>query len=651
MKNTGRKKKVRSLDRPAIEKQMAVRLPKDFYFLLMEKLVYDLCEAPPPSGDFPILAHPDIDLLRVKAAIRSRQWDVLMRELSTFSIQSILEKWSDQPEKAFGLYQLHALFKKLPPEEGGNVTARAAYKTFLKYESHCATYNYHNWKAAVALNNAHPYYSGFLTEIRADIEKLLGSTPKIDCIYDCARHGPGTAVGHRSPAVTTFFKWSKWPYTVSPAAVPYAREAIERDPRWIGALQDSYRRVNEIPMWAPLCEATFWESVFQLTDYCNYGTVPKTAETDRSIGIEPTLNVYLQLGVDGVIRRKLKHRWGIDLNSQAKNQWLATKSSITNDDATIDLKGASDCVAMQAAYILLPVAWFDLLNDLRSKNIRVRESYTGGVGDETYPLHKLSAMGNGFTFVVETVIFTALARYAMRKLKMTGNLSVYGDDIILPRQAAPLLIDLLERFGFMVNEDKSFITGPFRESCGVDCLMGINIRPLFLKTRVSDVTHIWYIHNSLLELQDRLPEFWEVSFETTIGWLKQFIPSCFRKVVGPPGKSLDTYCFSRRTRYDRNGLQKHLALVPIAPHYNDRAPEWFFRKLMSNLLGSKFSAQERLEKFYIDRLLGIDCDIQSGWKTGGHVSEVAKKHDPSCFDVTLRDVVKWNLTTVKSWKV
>lgn len=641
-----KKKKGQQLAQGAeLVKQMSVRVPKDFIFLLCDKLVNDLSSVPTASGDLPILSHPDINLSEVKKAIRRRNLPELLQATSIFSARCISEEWSDKPEIAFGLYQLHTLLKKYPLSQEEN--ALNAYRSFCKYESRCETYNKQNFRAIVSLNKRHPDYLSFIEEIREDIRRCLGDRPPLQRVFDSAKHGPGTALGLNSPMVTEFFKWSELPYTVSPKALPLAQQAIESNPQWIGALIDRYR-TRSGNMFQPISMPDFWQFVFKVTNYCRYSTVPKSAVTDRSIGVEPVLNVFLQLGVDREIRRCLR-KWGINLNSQSMNQILAMLSSITNDDATIDLEGASDCVSIMVAFMLLPIEWFDLLMDLRSENILISEKFTEGKGEIIKPLHKISAMGNGYTFALESLIFAAIARTTMRRNKIKGNLAVFGDDIIVPRTAAPLLIDNLELFGFKVNSEKTFISGPFRESCGVDCLLGTNIRPFFLKKPVVDVRDIWYIHNSLRVLECRLPEYWELSFNSTKAWLYNFIPKELRNVVGPPSESLDTYLHIERSRYDRSGCCKHLAITPIAMTFNDRAPDWFFRKLMVSLRPTNYDSQERLREAHVAKIFGGVVDLQAGWKTGGSVSNNMRK-STSAFDVTLRGVVKLALITQQTWR-
>ena len=91
-------------------------------------------------------------------------------------------------------------------------------------------------------------------------------------------------------------------------------------------------------------------------------------------------------------------------------------------------------------------------------------------------------MGNGFTFPLETLIFWALTASACEG--DVDSVSVYGDDIICPRERADDVIDTLTMCGFKINLEKSFVEGPFRESCGCDYYKGIDIRPFYKKEPV-----------------------------------------------------------------------------------------------------------------------------------------------------------------------
>jgi hypothetical protein len=91
-------------------------------------------------------------------------------------------------------------------------------------------------------------------------------------------------------------------------------------------------------------------------------------------------------------------------------------------------------------------------------------------------------MGNGYTFELETLIFVLLSICACDEVGVSSkDVSVYGDDIIIPVEAYDVLKEVLETCGFTINEDKSYHEGPFRESCGEDYFRGINVRPFLVR--------------------------------------------------------------------------------------------------------------------------------------------------------------------------
>lgn len=198
--------------------------------------------------------------------------------------------------------------------------------------------------------------------------------------------------------------------------------------------------------------------------------VPKNAKTDRAIMVEPWLNSIVQLAVGDYMARRLK-AFGVDLSDQDRNKSLAREGSLTGALATLDLSSASDSISTGLVEHLLPPDWFDLLSRLR----------TGEVVESSglvTRLQKFSSMGNGFTFPLESLVFWALTRACCDRRE---TVSVYGDDIICPTSRVESVIRVLNATGFLVNEEKSFWEGPFRESCGGDYLSGIDVRPCFIK--------------------------------------------------------------------------------------------------------------------------------------------------------------------------
>jgi hypothetical protein len=210
-----------------------------------------------------------------------------------------------------------------------------------------------------------------------------------------------------------------------------------------------------------------------VNDVSKVTTVPKNAKTDRVICIEPHLNVFVQLGIGAVIRRQLR-RFGIDLDTQDWNRYLASKAE-SYRLATVDLSSASDMISFNVVKYVLPKDWFDLLFLARCDHTMV--------DGKQITLSKFSSMGNGYTFELESLIFTAaaLAAGADRRL-----MAVYGDDIILERTHYPRLLEILTFLGFEVNGKKTFVEGNFFESCGTDWYNGINVRPFYLKGGYND---------------------------------------------------------------------------------------------------------------------------------------------------------------------
>lgn len=203
-------------------------------------------------------------------------------------------------------------------------------------------------------------------------------------------------------------------------------------------------------------------------------SVDKDATIKRGIAIEGGGMVYLQLAVGGVIRRRLA-RIGIDLEKgQGLHQQLAMRASLTGNHATIDLKSASDTVCRNLVKLALRKSgdWYDLLESLRSPATRLNGKWVR--------LEKFSSMGNGFTFELETLIFAAVITAVGGGL--IGHESyVYGDDIIVPSEHASNVISALRFLGFTTNERKTFTTSAFRESCGGDYFMGVDVRPYYMK--------------------------------------------------------------------------------------------------------------------------------------------------------------------------
>lgn len=208
--------------------------------------------------------------------------------------------------------------------------------------------------------------------------------------------------------------------------------------------------------------------------------VPKNVDTSRTICIEPSLNMFAQLGLADLLERRLKSLYSIDLSCQPDvNRALAKAGSISGDLCTIDLEHASDSISLKMIEACLPKDVVSWLKVLRSP---VSETRKGPV-----ELRMVSTMGNGFTFPLQTAIFSSVVLAAKRFLgrprtRAGKDWSVFGDDIIVCQRDVGTVLSLLRILGFQVNPLKSFFEGPFRESCGRDYHKGHDVRGVYIKS-------------------------------------------------------------------------------------------------------------------------------------------------------------------------
>jgi hypothetical protein len=223
--------------------------------------------------------------------------------------------------------------------------------------------------------------------------------------------------------------------------------------------------------------------------------VPKNWETYRTIACEPDGVMPFQLAFDSYGKRRLK-RVGIDLSSQSKNQSFAREGSVSNKIATVDLKSASDTAAYNAVAWLFPELWFQYLDAFRSTD------YKGPFGVGNYA--KFSSMGNGSTFVIETLIFASACAAVGSKIRC-----VYGDDIIIESHLVDELIRLLRFIGFVVNQGKTHVNGPYRESCGEHWYEGQLITPFYVRDEFRLRSEMCHLVNGLASICVPRGHLWE----------------------------------------------------------------------------------------------------------------------------------------------
>lgn len=266
----------------------------------------------------------------------------------------------------------------------------------------------------------------------------------------------------------------------------------------IGITRDLYAHVSPIlpdlyPLW--FSRERICDSSFPMAEGNAVTTVPKNSKTDRVIAIEPGLNLWFQKAAGLMIRSRLK-RWRVDLDDQGRNAQLSRVASIRGDLATVDFSSASDTISRSVVKELLPERWYSVLNACRCK--------TGSIDGSSFQWEKFSSMGNGFTFELEALIFFAAALAVCEVSgENSGSVSVYGDDVIIPSSVYGLYKDFCAFLGFTINPDKSFSTGPFRESCGSHWFLGHDVKPLYLKEVIKNAFDVFKLANSIRSCSHR----------------------------------------------------------------------------------------------------------------------------------------------------
>jgi hypothetical protein len=223
--------------------------------------------------------------------------------------------------------------------------------------------------------------------------------------------------------------------------------------------------------------------------------VPKTLKGPRIIAIEPCCMQYTQQAIRDVLYERIESWYltagHVNFRNQSVNQAKALMASIDGQLATIDLSDASDRVPRDLALIM-----FQSNPDLKDA-IDACRSTRAVLPDGTIigPLKKFASMGSALCFPVESMYFYTICVAALLKeqnlpvthdncFKVSRDVYVYGDDIVVPTTYASVVLDYLQKYNCKVNTHKTFYTGRFRESCGVDAYLGELVTPIYLRQDV-----------------------------------------------------------------------------------------------------------------------------------------------------------------------
>lgn len=223
--------------------------------------------------------------------------------------------------------------------------------------------------------------------------------------------------------------------------------------------------------------------------------VPKTQKSPRVIAMEPVCMQYAQQALMQFLVRRLEtspltknHIW---FRSCEAHHQACRVSSHDRRLATLDLSEASDRVSSAMVYDMLETVplFRDLVFACRSTRAELPD---GGI----LVLRKFASMGSALCFPIEAIAFfcAMVARRAIelgvpvvvreRRFKdrrLHRDLLVFGDDLIVTSQEAPLVCEFFAELKFRVGLAKSFWKGSFRESCGEDYYDGTRVTPVYCR--------------------------------------------------------------------------------------------------------------------------------------------------------------------------
>jgi len=403
--------------------------------------------------------------------------------------------WGLDPQHLVHARQALAFFEKFEPLELPGVSKTLnAFRRFAKSEASCKDVNKRFCQYTLGTPLGYPFDS-ILEDARRKIACILGTAPPLSEMH--FRFGPGATVNVQKKDACPRVKLGVQ-LTCSNELAPYAKLLLAELPTLVEhhgqLLQTTTSDEEEVLRYSVDVEVVPGRLQF----------VPKDAKKFRTITVEPGLNTLFQQGIGRAIRKRLS-KAGVDLSTQERNRALAYAGSRNDHLATIDFSSASDTIATQMVAFLLPEDWYILMDVARTRTV----TYNGLV----IKLEKFSTMGNSYTFELESLLFYSLAWACLSHLGLSKrDLCIFGDDLIVPSRSYPLIELVFSYCGFFVNHEKSFVSGPFRESCGADYYLGFDIRPYYQKTLVSAETlftlHNHYMRTGELAFADYIREKW-----------------------------------------------------------------------------------------------------------------------------------------------
>jgi hypothetical protein len=431
----------------------------------------------------------------------------------------------------------------------------------------------------------------------ANVSSFLTTLDAVSRVVTCAlrayhpeqwrfRHGPGAIAEVAGPS--NKYYWTGWSNLLD-SEYPLADYGFHSHNAWADRCND----LEEFHWQRPASPISESEPLSRLV------AVPKSFTAPRLIAAEPCANQWCQQNIWHYFEAKTKASWiskFVRFRDQTYNQDLCLKGSRDGSLATLDLSEASDrvtCHVVGQFFRSNP----KLLRCLRATRTRGVSQRLTHKAPSVISLRKFSTMGSACTFPVETLVFLGIALSAVlsqRRLKPTrrnirsleGEVAIFGDDIVIPVDSRELFVASLEVLYFKVNTKKSFWTGKFRESCGVDSFDGNTVTPVYWKEYYSGKPE------SLASVVECANNFYKKSLLHTANYLASTVPRDIPRVAMGSGVfGLKTRCRPDLSMF-KHRYNQHLQRVEIrvrsiistqtkSPTDDDTALMQFFTELPS----------------------------------------------------------------------
>jgi hypothetical protein len=522
-------------------------------------------------------------------------YQAICRDVSQYTKVDSSTPWPGCTYKQFASsYLRHSIIRKWIPRDARQADA-AALSSFVSANNRCREWVYNPSSELIHM---------IFGETRKIIDDFLHpfGKPLVQSYFDLlssGRPGPGVNVG--SNGTSYYTKYFSSPLT---ATSQYLYDEYRRYSAWIPMLSDAECQRYE----------SFGPPSIVSGSRCSF--VPKTSATSRMICIEPSLNMFYQLGLAHFIEERLKSYFGIDLSTQPSvNHRLGKLGSIDGSFATIDLSSASDSISLRLCESLFPKWFFELLLTLRS--------HTAEICGKKHPLYMLSTMGNGFTFPLQTLIFAAIVKAVYSVSSINSTFSVFGDDIICTTSSFSRVVAALNCFGFSVNSNKTFFEGGFRESCGADWFYGRPVRPVFVKKLDSP----WDIMVAINQLND-----WSAYTQIPLWESVQYLLSLVKRK------------FLTYVPYEENmdcGIR--VPLILIDPKFDRNASyaykAWGVRPQSIKILEGSIRAPRGLKGSVLYNPCGLWCSFLFGELVA---YEIMVRHNLRSYNTKLRCTPRWD---------